>query len=273
MGRVEGKVAFITGAARSIGRAQAIRLAEEGASVVVTDIVRQIDTAGYKMGVSEELAETAALVEKAGGKVLARSVDVRNSEDLKAAVQATIERFGRLDIVSANAGILSYGLSWEMSDQQWQDMIDVNLTGVWKTAKAAIPAMIAAGNGGSMILTSSIAGFAGIGGTSHYNSAKHGVLGLMRTLVNEVSAHNIRVNSVAPTVVDTPMIQYQAFYEFFGANSREEFGQIFQGMHALQVPWIQPVDVANAVLFLASEESRYVTGLAMPVDAGFLTKI
>ena len=203
MGRVDGKVALITGAARGQGRSHAVRLAQEGAEIIAVDSCTDAKTAPYARATREDLDETARLVEELDRRVLARVADVRDLGALQSAVADGISEFGRLDIVSANAGIASFAPAWELSEETWQEMIDVNLTGVWKTCKAAIPAMLEAGNGGSIILTSSTAGLVAYGNLAHYTSAKHGVTGLMRVLAVELAQHGIRVNSVHPTVVDT----------------------------------------------------------------------
>ena len=192
---------------------------------------------------------------------------------MEAVVERGLSEFGHIDIVCANAGIASFGPAWELSDQMWEDVIDTNLTGVWRTLKAVIPTMIRQGTGGSLIITSSAAGLEGFANLAHYVSAKHGVIGLMRTLVNELSAHRIRVNCVNPTTVDTDMVQNEAGYAVFGATDREGAAQVLLMLNALPVPWVEAVDVSNAVLFLASDESRYVTGLSLTVDAGLVTRL
>jgi (+)-trans-carveol dehydrogenase len=205
---------------------------------------------------------------------VAAEVDVRDTEELTAAVDEAVAELGRLDVVSANAGIFSIGgPTASIPEATWTDVIDVNLTGVWRTIKAVIPTLIEQGTGGSIIITSSMAGEKGLAGIPHYTATKHAVIGLMRSLVNEVSAYNIRVNCVCPTTVDTPMIQNDAFYQYTGGTTSEEMGAMFQALNALPVPWVEAVDISNAVLFLASEESRYVTGLSLWVDAGLGTKV
>jgi SDR family mycofactocin-dependent oxidoreductase len=273
MGRMDGKVALITGAARGQGRSHALRLAEEGAEIIAVDICDHIDSVPFSMGTADELAETAKMVENLDRRIVTRQADVRDSAQLKAAVDEGVSEFGHIDVVCANAGIASMGLTWELSDEQWQDVIDVNLTGVWRTLKAVIPTLIEQGTGGSIIITSSMAGEMGLAGIAHYTSAKHAVMGLMRSLVNEVSQYGIRVNCVNPTTVNTDMIQNDAFYQYVGATTAEEMGAFFQSLNALPVPWVEAIDISNAVLFLASDESRYVTGLPLWVDAGLGTKV
>jgi SDR family mycofactocin-dependent oxidoreductase len=273
-GRVEGKVAFITGAARGQGRSHALRLAEEGADIIAVDLCEDIKSVDYPLATRADLAETVRLVEALGRRVVAREADVRDTESLRAAVDAGVAELGRLDIVSANAGILSNGQSHELSEETWGDMIDINLSGVWRTCKVAIPHLIAGGRGGSIVLTSSVAGLRSYNGVAHYVAAKHGVVGLMKTLAQELAAHSIRVNTVNPTQVDTAMIQNESMYHLFVPDvenpTREEFGAASAATILLPIDWVESIDVSNAVLFLASDEARYITGVALPIDAGAL---
>ena len=276
-GRVAGKVAFITGAARGQGRSHAIRLAQEGADIIAVDLAGQIDSVPYAMSTPDDLAETVKEVEALDRRIVATQADVRDYGALKAALDEGVTQLGKLDIVSANAGIFSFGTMEELDEKHWQDMIDVNLTGVWHAAKAAIPHLRANG-GGSMILTSSTAGLQALPNTGHYNAAKHGVVGLMRTLALELAPDMIRVNSVHPTAVDTDMIQNSATYELFAPDlapaerTKEVLSERFATLNVLPIPWVEPMDISNAVLWLASDEARYVTGVTLPVDAGLLTK-
>ena len=278
MGRVEGKVAFVTGAARGQGRSHALRLAQEGADIIAIDIASQIDSVPYAMSTPDDLAETVRQVEALDRRIVATQADVRDFAAVKKAVDDGVAQLGRLDIVSANAGIFSFGTMEELTETQFADMIDVNLTGVWRAAKAAIPHLKAGGNGGSIILTSSTAGLMAMENIGHYVAAKHGVVGLMRTLALELAPFSIRVNSVHPTSVNTDMIQNPAAYELFSPDlspeerTKEVLAPRFATMNALPIPWVEPVDISNAVLWLASDESRYVTGVTLPVDAGQLTK-
>ena len=276
-GRVAGKVAFITGAARGQGRSHALRLAQEGADIVAVDLCGQIGTVPYPMATEADLAETVRQVEALDRRIVATQADVRDYGAVKAALDEGVAQLGRLDIVSANAGIFGFSALENMDEATWQDMIDVNLTGVWHAVKAAIPHLRASG-GGSVILTSSTAGLMAIPQIGHYTSAKHGVVGLMRTLALELAPDMIRVNSVHPTAVDTDMIQNAATYELFAADlpeaerTREVVGARFAELNALPIPWVEAADISNAVLFLASDEARYVTGVTLPVDAGSLIK-
>ncbi|NKQ51555.1 mycofactocin-coupled SDR family oxidoreductase [Amycolatopsis sp. K13G38] len=276
-GRVAGKVAFITGAARGQGRSHAVRLAQEGADIIGIDVCKQLDNVPFPMSTPEDLAETVSLVEKEGRRMLATQADVRDFAAVKAAVDAGVEEFGRLDIAIANAGLGNTGAPLaEMDEHLWQDMIGVNLTGVWLSAKAAIPHIQAGGRGGSIILTSSVGGLKAYPNVGHYVAAKHGVVGVMRTLAVELAHQSIRVNSVHPTQVNTPMVMNDATFRMFRPDLEnptvDDFAPLSQMAHMLPVPWVEALDISNAVLFLASDESRYITGLTLPVDAGSMLK-
>jgi (+)-trans-carveol dehydrogenase len=275
-GRVEGKVAFITGAARGQGRSHAVRLAQEGADIIAVDLCDQVDSVPYQMATPEDLADTVKQVEALDRRIVATKADVRDYGALKKALDDGVAQLGRLDIVSANAGIASFGPAEELPEQTWQDMIDTNLTGVWHAAKAAIPHLIAGGRGGSIVLTSSAAGLKAYANAAHYVSAKHGVVGLMRTLALELAPHMIRVNSLHPTQVDTDMVMNEFTFKLFSPDKQnptiEDFGPASQAMNALPIPWVEPVDISNALLFLASDEARYITGVTLPVDAGTVIK-
>jgi SDR family mycofactocin-dependent oxidoreductase len=277
-GRVEGKVAFVTGAARGQGRSHAIRLAEEGADIIAVDLAGQIDTVPYAMATPDDLAETVKEVEALDRRIVATQADVRDYGAVKAALDDGVAQLGRLDIVAANAGIFSFGKADVLEEKTWQDMIDVNLTGVWHAVKAAIPHLKAGGQGGSIVLTSSTAGLMPFENMAHYTAAKHGVVGLMRVLAVELAPDFIRANSVHPTTVNTDMIQNDATYELFAPDlpkeqrTKEVVGERFQTLNALPIKWVEPRDISNAVLFLASDEARYITGVTLPVDAGSLIK-
>jgi (+)-trans-carveol dehydrogenase len=273
-GRVEGKVAFVTGAARGQGRSHALRLAQEGADIIAVDLTGQIGTVPYPMATPGDLEETVKEVEALDRRIVAAQADVRDFGSLSKALGDGVAELGRLDIVAANAGIFSFGTLEELTDEAWNDMIAVNLTGVWHTVKAAAPHIRAGGHGGSIILTSSTAGLMAMENIGHYVSAKHGVVGLMRTAALELAKDNIRVNSVHPTSVNTDMIHNAATYALFAPDlpeaerTKEALASRFAVMNVLPVPWVEPVDISNAVLWLASDESRYVTGLEVKVDAG-----
>ena len=276
-GRLEGKVAFITGAARGQGRAHAVRMAQEGADIIAVDICKQIDSVLIPLSSPEDLAETADLVKNAGGRIHTAEVDVRDYDALKAAVDAGVEEFGRLDIIVANAGIGNGGQTLDKTGEpDWDDMIGVNLSGVWKTVKAGVPHILAGGNGGSIILTSSVGGLKAYPHTGHYVAAKHGVVGLMRTFAVELGAQNIRVNSVHPTNVNTPLFMNEPTMKLFRPDLEnpgpEDMKVVGQLMHTLPIGWVEPEDIANAVLFLASDEARFITGVTLPVDGGSCLK-
>ena len=276
-GRVEGKVAFITGAARGQGRAHAVRMAQEGADIIAVDICKQIDSVRIPLSTPEDLAETAELVKNAGRRIYTAEVDVRDYDALKAAVDAGVEEFGKLDIIVANAGIGNGGETLDKTGEpDWDDMIGVNLSGVWKTVKAGVPHILAGGNGGSIILTSSVGGLKAYPHTGHYVAAKHGVVGLMRTFAVELGAQNIRVNSVHPTNVNTPLFMNEPTMKLFRPDLEnpgpEDMKVIGQLMHTLPIGWVEPEDIANAVLFLASDEARFITGVTLPVDGGSCLK-
>jgi SDR family mycofactocin-dependent oxidoreductase len=268
MGRLDGKVAFITGIARGQGRSHAIRLASEGASVIGVDVCEQL-VKGYPGSTEEDLAETARLVEEQGGRIRATKADVRAFDQIATAVADGVDRFGRLDIVVANAGIFSFGRMWEITLEAWQDVIDVNLTGVFHTIKATVPTMIEQGQGGSIILISSVSGLKGTPFTGAYTAAKHGVTGLCRTLANELGEHKIRVNSIHPASVPTPMITDPALFELILEHS-ETLAPIF--MNTLPYVDMPAESVSNMVAYLAGEESKYMTGAQIPIDFGTLNR-
>jgi (+)-trans-carveol dehydrogenase len=272
MGRVDGKVAFITGAARGQGRAHAVGLAREGASIIAVDICANVTTAAMEQATPHDLETTVKMVEAEGGQIVAEQADVRDLDALRRVVARGVEVFGRLDIVCANAGIVGFGLSADIEPEAWRTMLDVNVNGVWNTCTAASPRMVEAGNGGSIIITGSVGSYHTDAGVSHYATSKHAVVGLMRTLAIELAPHRIRANLVCPTNVNTPMIMNPRTMNLFVPTSDnptlEEFETAAKAMHVLDIGWIEPEDVTNAVLFLASDESRYVTGILLPVDAG-----
>jgi SDR family mycofactocin-dependent oxidoreductase len=263
-GRVTGKVAFITGAARGQGRSHAIRLAEEGADIIAIDICQDYDTVGYGMSTEADLAETVKLVEALDRRIIARRADVRDAGALKAIVDEGVAELGKLDIVVANAGICTVQAWDEVTAAVWQDTLDTNLTGVWNTMVAGAPHLIANG-GGSIICTSSTAGIKGLPFLAPYVAAKHGVVGIAKTMANELARHKIRVNTVHPTGVNTPMVAgLGGLDSLIGRDPN--LGPIY--MNTLPVESVEPRDISNAVLFLASDEAQYVTGLEFTVDAG-----
>ena len=285
-GRLEGKVAFITGAARGQGRSHAVRLAQEGADIIAVDICRGFADSTAPAATPEDLAETADMVKNLDRRIVTAEVDVRDFDALKSAVDSGVEQLadgrstngsGRLDIVVANAGIGTTGVKLhKMREHIFDETIDINLGGVWKTVKAAVPHLLAGGRGGSIIITSSVGGTKAYPQVGHYIAANHGVVGLMRTFAVELGQHSIRVNTVHPTHVCTPLLMNEPTYRLFRPDLEnpgpEDLAPICQSFHFLPIPWVEPVDISNAVLFLASDEARYITGVTLPVDAGSLLK-
>ncbi|ODR26810.1 mycofactocin-coupled SDR family oxidoreductase [Mycolicibacterium porcinum] len=266
-----GKVAFITGAARGQGRAEALRLAADGADIIAIDLCDQIESVPYPLATPDDLAATVKLVEETGARIVAQQADVRDEQALQAALRTGVERLGRLDIVVANAGIAPM----QSGPDGWRDVIDVNLSGVHHTVEAAIPIMVEQGEGGSIVLISSAAGLIGVGGGDRgslgYTAAKHGVVGLMRAYANFLAPHSIRVNTIHPTGVDTPMINNE-FTRGWLRHIAEELNAPTDFSNALPVQVIQSEDVANAVAWLVSDQARYITGVTLPVDAGIVNK-
>jgi SDR family mycofactocin-dependent oxidoreductase len=277
VGRVDGKVAFITGAARGQGRSHALRLAQEGADIIALDLCQPIESVPYALPTGGDLIETVKMVEELDRRIVAREADVRDLAQVQAVVEEGISEFGHIDIVCANAGIASFAPTLEMDEQMWQDMIDINLTGVWKTVRAAAAPMVERRQGGSIIFTSSVAGLFGFPNLAHYSAAKHGVVGMMRVLAQEFAPYMIRVNTVNPTTVNTPMVVNDAVPALFRPDLEnptvEDMNEALMGLNSLPIALVEAVDVSNAVLWLASDEARYITGVALPVDAGFCQKI
>ncbi|KAF0963744.1 mycofactocin-coupled SDR family oxidoreductase [Rhodococcus sp. T7] len=274
MPRLAGKVAFVTGAARGQGRAEALRLAQDGADIIAVDVVAPVETNVAPPSTPADLEETDRGVKALGRNVVTAQVDVRDYNALKRALDEGVRQLGRLDIVVANAGIWSYGLSEEVTDLEWQVTQDVVLKGVWHTAKAAIPILKRQGTGGSLIFTSSTMAIKGMQNLSPYVAAKHGVVGLMKSQALELAPFGIRVNCVAPTSVNTKLIHNAPTYALFAPDIPESertpdsVADRFATIPVMDVPWVEPEDIANAVAFLASDEARYVTGLELKVDAG-----
>jgi SDR family mycofactocin-dependent oxidoreductase len=272
MGKLEGKVAFITGAARGQGRSHAVRLAQEGAHIIGVDLCGPIDTVPYPLGTAEDLAETVQQVEHLDRRMVGLKADVRDRAGLRAAFDEGVSALGRCDIVLANAGILTSSVGETDDEAAWKNTIDIALTGVWNTIKVCSPTLIEQGDGGSIVLTGSTSSFValsdGSGGNDAYIAAKHAVLGLMRCYANLLAPHSIRVNTVIPTGVNTPMIMN----EHFGQWVENHADLVAPMKNLLPVEVVEPVDVSNAVLYLVSDDGRYVTGSTMTVDAGFLAR-
>lgn len=274
--RFAGKVVLITGVARGQGRSHAVRFAAEGARIAGLDVAGALATTHYPPSSREDLEETVRLVKDAGGDMIARQGDVRDSAAVRGLVDEALARFGHIDIVLPNAGITTLGPVWELTDEQWDEMVGINLTGVWRTLRVALPPMIERGEGGSVVLTGSIAGIIGMPGLAHYAATKHGVNGLMKSIANELAPYKIRVNSVNPTNVATPMILNEVTYQHFrpdvpGATQADAI-PAFSSYNLLSTPWVEPRDVSDAVLWLCSDEARWITGVALPVDTGTTVK-
>jgi (+)-trans-carveol dehydrogenase len=275
--RMAGKVAFITGAARGQGRRHAVRLAEEGADIIALDVAAPVPAQGAPPATPEDLAETARLVEALDRRIVTGQADVRDPKAVAELVDDGVAQLGRLDVVVANAGIQGNpGPAASTADADWQAVIDTNLSGVFYTAKAAIPHIIAGGHGGAIVITSSSIALRAVPNMAPYGAAKAGLVGLMRTLALELAEHSIRVNSVHPTTVATPMLLNPVNFRMFRPDledpALEDVEPVYRTLNVLPVPYLEPDDITNAVLFLASDEARYVTGVALPVDAGFAIK-
>jgi SDR family mycofactocin-dependent oxidoreductase len=273
-GRVAGRVAFVTGAARGIGRACAVRLAEEGADVALVDVARPVESVLYEAARPDQLDATAAEVRAHGRRAVTFVADVRDGVAMRDAAGETVRQLGRIDILVAAAGIDSWGNAWELTDAQWDTMLDVDLKGVWQAAKAVAPHMIERRSGAMVFIGSALSHRANRQ-FAHYTAAKHGVLGLTRAFGLELAPYTVRVNEVDPTAVPTDMITSQVYKD--GSMGRlgvtdEEMRERYLQWNALPYPWVEPIDVANAVLFLASDEARYITGVALPVDLGALLR-
>ena len=270
--RVAGRRALITGGARGIGRACARRLAEEGADVAVVDIASDVSTVPYALARPEQLESIRAEITGLGRRAIARAADVTKSESLDAVVSEMVHDWGGVDILVAAAGIDSWANAWELDEAQWQRMIDVNLGGVWRAAKAVSPAMIGQ-KSGAMVLIGSVLSHRPNRLFAHYTAAKHGVLGLARAFALELGPYMVRANCIAPTAVRTDMVTNQSYRDMLGGHAgttEEETRALYLARRAIPLPWVEPVDIANAALFLASDEARYITGISLPVDLGSL---
>jgi SDR family mycofactocin-dependent oxidoreductase len=278
MGLVEGKVALVTGAGRGQGRSHALRLAAEGADVIAVDIAaNSVNTISYALASEEDLDSTVKEVRALGRRAVKAVADVRSLSELQQAADTGVSELGKIDIVCANAGIGSWAVAWEMTEQQWKDMIDINLTGVFNTVRATLPSMVERGEGGSVVLTSSTAGLRAYANTAHYTAAKHGVIGLMKVLAQEAGPHRIRVNAVCPTTVRTPLVINDATFELFAPHlehpTEDDVREPFESLNILPgVAWVEPSDVSDAVVFLCSDAAKFITGVALPIDAGNIVK-
>lgn len=272
MSKLEGKVAFITGAARGQGRSHAVRLAQEGADIIAVDVARQIETVPYPTATAEDLTETVRQVEALGRRIVAAEADVRDLDALTKVVDDGVAQLGRLDIVIANAGISVPAPTLEMDEQTWSTMIDINLTGVWKTIRAAVPHVVAGGQGGSVVITSSLAALKANANIAHYSAAKAGLVGLMRVMALELAPQSIRVNTIHPSTVATEMILNDPTYRLFRPDlenpTRADFEEAARTLNKMPVVAAEAADISNAVLYLVSDDGRYVTGTTHVVDAG-----
>ncbi|WP_280508247.1 mycofactocin-coupled SDR family oxidoreductase [Nocardia flavorosea] len=272
MGTLDGKVAFITGAGRGQGRSHAVRFAREGADIIAVDTTAEAKSVPYSLATAEDLAETARLVEAEGRRILARDADVRDLATLTTAVEEGVKALGRLDIVVANAGISSPAPTLGMSEDTWQEMIDINLTGVWKSLKASVPHIVESGHGGSVVITSSVAAMVAQENIAHYAAAKAGLVSLMKVLAKELAPQSIRVNTVHPGTVGTDMVYNESTYRLFRPDlenpERADFEAVAGTMNRLPVTALEPEDITNTVLFLVSDAAKYITGTTHVVDAG-----
>jgi (+)-trans-carveol dehydrogenase len=271
MGKLEGKVAFITGAARGQGRSHAVRLAQEGADIIAIDICKKLDSSPIPGATLDDLQETVRQVESLDRRIVASETDVRDYEAVRSVIDAGVAELGRLDIVCVNAAMYVIAPTMDITAEEWRDTIDVNLTGAWHTCKAAMPHLIAAG-GGSVVITTSGATYKTAPNFAHYTASKYGLTALMKTLANEHGRDWVRVNCVAPTACNTTMMHNDMTYRTFCPDldnaTREDVAKVAIDMHALPKPWVEPVDVSNAVAFLVSDDARYITGITLPVDLG-----
>ena len=270
MGRLIGKVAVVTGAARGQGRSHAVTLASEGADIVVCDVPGDIKTIEYAMGSADELAETVRLVEEQDRRCLAVEADLRDTARVQTVADRAMAEFGRIDVLVCNAGVMSAADStWRLTDEQWTDMLEVNLTAVWKVCRAVVPHIIAGGRGGAITITGSTGGLRAVAGCTHYNAAKYGCIALMKTLAWELAPANIRVNVVHPTGVNTEMSNNEWFGKWL--DEHDKLAEPMRG-NRMPVDVVQPEDVSKMVAFLVSDDARYVTGTETRVDAGFMIK-
>jgi (+)-trans-carveol dehydrogenase len=271
-GRVDGKVALISGGARGLGRSHAVRLAAEGADVIVFDCLSTYPWMAIPRATEDDLAETVRLATGSGKRVLARRADVTRRDEVQAVVDEALAEFGRIDIVVANAGVCSPGGAfWEIPQQQWNDTLAVNLTGTWNTCAAVAPSMMTA-RSGSIVVTASGAGLMGVPNVAEYNASKWAVVGLAKTMANELAPSRVRVNCICPGAVATDMVLNDGAYHLFrpdlASPGRDDIAGVLRSINPLGEPWLEPADVSNLVLFLASDEARFMTGTVIPVDLG-----
>ena len=277
MKRFEGKVVFITGVARGQGREHAVRFAAEGASIIGIDICSDLPSVWYPLATEADLAETTRRIEEVGGASVLKVADVRDRRAMREVVKEGVERFRRLDVICANAGTYSPSPTEWMSDDAWDETIDINLSGVFRTVRAGLKPMMERGEGGSIVITSSTAGLKGFYGSPSYCAAKHGVVGFMKSLALEMAPHQIRVNCVHPTSVDTPMIRNAIFQTLVAPEKGqdatwEDAEDFLRPQQPMGIATIAPRDISNAIMWLSSDEARYITGVSLAVDGGAMLK-
>jgi SDR family mycofactocin-dependent oxidoreductase len=271
MGRFDGKVAFVTGGARGQGRSHALHLAREGAQVAICDIAADIDTVPYPLGTPDDLAETGRLLAETGAPALSLTADIRDTDQINDAAQQVIDRFGRIDILCANAGVCGFGSFWEITDQMWDDMIATDLTGAFKTMRAVVPHMIQQ-RYGRIVATASMGAKYGNQNLAHYIAAKWGVVGLVKTLAIEVADKGITVNAICPTAVNTTMCHNPAFHKLFAPDltdpTLDDLEPLYAALNKIPVGWVEPEDISKLVLYLVSDDATFVTGSTFDVGAG-----
>lgn len=278
MGRMDNKVALITGAARGQGRSHCLTLAREGAKIIGIDMCHSLDEVAYPLGTEEDLAETERLIKELGGEAVLLRGDTRNPADLKAAVDAGLAQFGQIDTVVASAGVWTWGEAHVLPLEDWEFTLNINLTGAFNTVQAALPAMLERDQGGSIMFTASQLATRGCPQAVAYSASKAGLVGMMRALASELAPRNIRVNTIHPSTVNTEMVLNQATYDLFAPHKNgkagvEDLHEAMRAFHMLPLPLIEAQDISNAVLFLASDESRAMTSVVLPVDAGSTQKL
>jgi len=268
---LQGRVAFVTGGARGQGRAHALALARRGAAVAVCDVARDVDTIPYPLAAVRDLEDTGLLLEQAGAKFLTIQADIRDTEQINAATKEVADAFGRIDILVANAGVCGFGQFWDITDQMWDDMIDIDLTGTFKTMRAVVPYMLDQ-NYGRIVATASMGAKYGNRNLAHYIAAKWGVVGLVKTLALEVADRGITVNAICPTAVNTQMCHNPAFHKLFAPEldnpTMDDLEPRYAAINEIPIPWVEPEDISRAVLYLVSEEARFITGSTLDVGAG-----
>nr|WP_256938639.1 mycofactocin-coupled SDR family oxidoreductase [Rhodococcus qingshengii] len=278
MKRMKDKVVLVTGAARGQGRSHCLALAREGAKIIGVDMCHSVDEVAYPLGSQEDLDETGRMIKELGADAVLMAADTRSRSELQEAVNAGLDQFGHIDVVVASAGVFTWGEAQHVSEADWQFGLDINLTGAFNTVQAVLPSMIDHNQGGSIMFTSSQLAMRGCPNTVTYSAAKAGLVGMMRALASELAPRSIRVNTIHPSNVDTPMVRNQAVYDLFAPDNNvkgtfEDVAAVGGIFHMLPIPLLNASDISNAVMFLASDESRAITGVEFPVDAGSTQKL